>query len=67
MQICFGQHVPGCTPSAVKAEILSDPYAPLRVIFATSLGTDCSDVKQVIHVGIPDDIEAYIQGTGCAR
>ena len=62
----------GCTPSVVKAEILkqfSDPNAPLRIIFATSLfgmGVDCCDVQQVIHVGVPDDIEAYIQGTGRA-
>ena len=62
----------GCTPSVVKAEILkqfSDPNAPLRIIFATSsfgMGVDCCDVQQVIHVGVPDDIEAYIQGTGYA-
>ena len=25
---------------------------------------DCADVRQVIHVGAPDDVESYIQETG---
>ena len=62
----------GCTPPEVKAEMIkqfADINAPLRVIFATSafgMGVDCADVKQVIHVGITDDTEEYIQGTGRA-
>lgn len=62
----------GCTPDNVKDDItrqFGDPSAPLRLLFATSsfgMGVDCADVRQVIHVGVPDDIEAYIQGTGRA-
>lgn len=62
----------GCTPANVKSEIVrqyTDVGAPLRIIFATSsfgMGVDCSDVQQVIHVGITDDTESYIQGTGRA-
>ena len=62
----------GCTPSNVKTEIIKqygDNSAPLRIIFATSsfgMGVDCSGVRQIIHVGVPDDTEAYIQGTGRA-
>ena len=62
----------GCTPANVKTEIIrqySDSSAPLRLIFATSsfgMGVDCSDVQQVIHLGVTDDTEAYIQGTGRA-
>ena len=41
----------------------------LRVVIATiafGLGLDCPDVCQIIHVGLPEDIESYIQETGCA-
>ena len=40
----------------------------LRVVIATvafGLGLDCPDVRQIIHVRLPDDIE-YIQETGRA-
>lgn len=62
----------GCTPPDVKREItrqFTDARAPLRVIFATSafgMGVDCRDVRQVIHLGVTEDTEAYIQGTGRA-
>ena len=38
-------------------------------MFATSafgMGVDCSNVHQVIHLGVTEDIESYIQGTGRA-
>ena len=60
----------GCTPSDVKTEIVKqcgDNSAPLRILFATSsfgMGVDCSGVRQKIHMGVPEDTEAYIQGTG---
>ena len=28
------------------------------------MGLDCSDVRQIIHLGAPDDLESYIQETG---
>ena len=41
----------------------------LRVVIATvafGLGIDCPDVREIIHVGIPEDVECYIQETGGA-
>ncbi len=39
----------------------------LRVVVATvafGMGIDCKDVRQIIHVGLPDDVSSYIQETG---
>ena len=59
-----------CVDVEVKSQIIlsfsSDIY-PLRIIFATvafGMGLDCSDVRQIIHLGAPDDLESYIQETG---
>lgn len=41
----------------------------LRVVIATvafGLGIDCPDVRQIIHVGMTEDVESYIQETGRA-
>ena len=42
----------------------------LRIIVATisfGMGVDCKDVKEVLHVGVPDDVESYIQEMGKAE
>ena len=62
----------GCTPPDVKEELVQQFTAassPLRLIFATSafgMGVNCCDVRQIIHIGVPEDTESYIQGTGRA-
>lgn len=41
----------------------------LRVVIATvafGLGIDCPDVRQIVHVGMTEDVESYIQETGRA-
>ena len=55
-----------CTDSSVKKKILELFTSPssLRVVIATvafGMGTDCQDVRQIIHWGEPEDSEMYIQ------
>ena len=41
----------------------------LRIVIATiafGMGLDCPNIRQVIHVDMPDDIESYVQHTGRA-
>lgn len=41
----------------------------LRIVVATvafGMGVDCPNVRQIIHVGLPDDICSYVQETGRA-
>ena len=60
-----------CTHSSVKKKLLNQftSSSALRLIIATSafgMGIDCPDVRQVIHWGVSDDAEIYIQESGRA-
>lgn len=61
-----------CTEVCVKNQILqsfTSPNSPLRVVIATiafGLGIDCPDIRQIVHLGPPDDVESYLQATGRA-
>lgn len=60
-----------CTDTAVKESIISmfTTKSCLRVVIATvafGMGIDCPDVRQVIHIAAPNDIESYVQETGRA-
>ena len=59
-----------CTDTIVKEEIINlfTKDSCLRIVVATvafGMG-DCPNVRQVIHVGPPCDIESYVQKTGHA-
>ena len=43
----------------------SDFTIPAATV-AFGMGVDCPDVRQVVHIGLPDDIGSYIQETGRA-
>ena len=58
-----------CVDNEVKSQIilsfLSDIY-PLRIIFATvvfGMELNCPDVRQIIHLGAPDNLESHVQET----
>ena len=60
-----------CTHPSVKRKLLKQFTSPssLRVIIATiafGMGVNCPDVRQVIHWGVPEDAEMYIQESGRA-
>ena len=57
--------------SVVKESIcdLFTKNSHLRVVVANiafGMGIGCPDVRQVVHVGPPEDVESYIQETGRA-
>ena len=57
-----------CMDTVVKESIISmfTQDSCLRVVVATvAFGIDCPEVRQVIHIGAPSDIESYVQETGC--
>ena len=33
---------------------------------AFGMGVDCPNIRQIIHVGLPDDMSSYVQETGRA-
>lgn len=61
-----------CTHTDIKntmLKLLESPNSCLRVIIATiafGMGLDVPNIRQVIHWGVPSDVEAYIQETGRA-
>ena len=61
-----------CTDPEVKSQIIqsfTSKEAPLRIVCATiafGMGVDCHDVREVIHLGAPEDTESYVQETGRA-
>ena len=61
-----------CTEVGVKNQSLesfTSPNSTLRVVIATIafvLGVDCPDIRQIIHLGPPEDVEGYLQATGRA-
>ena len=59
------------TDNYIKEDIIKlfMKQSHLRVVVATiafGMGIDCGDVREVVHVGAPDDVESYIQETGRA-
>ena len=53
----------------IKDTIIDKFTSPsqLRIVIATTafgMGVNCPDVREVIHVGIPDDTEEYMEETG---
>ena len=59
------------TDAKLKSDILSNfkDGKNLMVVVATvafGMGIDCKDVRQIVHVGLPDDVSSYIQETGRA-
>lgn len=60
-----------CTHPTVKTKLLQQFTSPscLRVVIATiafGMGIDCEDVRQIIHWGVPEDAEMYVQESGRA-
>ena len=60
-----------CTEEVVKNEIIKrfTHESCLRVVLATvafGMGIDCPDVREIIHLGPPSDLESYVQETGRA-
>lgn len=60
-----------CTHQTVKNKLLAQftSPSPLRIIIATiafGMGINCPDVRQIIHWGVPQNTEMYIQESGRA-
>lgn len=61
-----------CTHPAVKDSILASfttAQSTLRIVVATiafGMGLDCPNIRRIIHLGPPNDIESYLQETGRA-
>ncbi len=59
-----------CTHQDVKKAVINgftSTSSVLRVVIATvafGMGIDCPDIRQIIHWGVPEDAEAYVQESG---
>ena len=54
-----------CTDDSVKDQIITSFTKPscLRIVCATiafGMGVNCQDIREVVHLGPPDDFESYI-------
>ena len=61
----------GVTEPDHKSDIIASFKADghLRVVVATvafGMGVDCPNIRQVVHIGMPDDISSYVQESGRA-
>ena len=62
----------GATEDSVKEHIVRSftlPGSRLRVVIATiafGMGLDCPNVRKIIHIEAPEDVESYLQQTGRA-
>ena len=70
-EYCLVDMFTSVTDSDHKELIISLFTKPsqLRVVVATvafGLGIDCPDVRQIVHIGMPEDVESNIQETGRA-
>ena len=57
------------TEPAVKGAILKNFTSPsrLQIVICTvafGMGIDCSDIRMIIHLGAPSDVEMYVQEIG---
>ena len=57
-----------CTHKSVNDYIKKNfkEESPLRVVIAFGMGIDCPNIRQIIHWGVPSDMETFIQETGRA-
>ena len=68
---CLVDMYMSCTEEVVKEEIIKSftQNTKLRIVAATvafGMGVHCFGVREVIHLGPPDDAESYVQETGRA-
>ena len=60
------------TDSAIQADIVksfSDPNGQIRVLFSTiafGMGIDVKGLNTIIHLGVPSDVESFLQESGRA-
>ena len=70
-QLRLVDYYTGCTEESVRNSILKQfsTQSCLRVLIATvafGLGVNCPDIRRVVHFGVPEDVETYVQQVGRA-